>query len=57
MLCEDQGFFLEIANVIRGIGLNILRAVMELQEDKIWARFVVEVNTKFKNSKQCTKTT
>nr|KJB18934.1 hypothetical protein B456_003G076000 [Gossypium raimondii] len=42
MLCEDQGFFLEIANVIRGIGLNILRAVMELQEDKIWARFIVE---------------
>ncbi|KAG8496791.1 hypothetical protein CXB51_007960 [Gossypium anomalum] len=42
MLCEDQGFFLEIANVIRGIGLNILRAVMELQEEKIWARFIVE---------------
>ncbi|XP_022737633.1 uncharacterized protein LOC111290552 isoform X2 [Durio zibethinus] len=46
MLCEDQGFFLEIADVIRGNGLNILKGVMELQEDKIWARFIVEANKK-----------
>ncbi|XVE58129.1 hypothetical protein DITRI_Ditri04bG0145300 [Diplodiscus trichospermus] len=44
MLCEDRGFFLEIADVIRGFGLNILNGVMELQEDKIWARFIVEAN-------------
>ncbi|OMO79855.1 hypothetical protein CCACVL1_13376 [Corchorus capsularis] len=44
MLCEDRGFFLEIADVIRGFGLNILKGVMELQEDKIWARFMVEAN-------------
>ncbi|KAK6262695.1 hypothetical protein QUC31_008511 [Theobroma cacao] len=41
-LCEDRGLFLEIADVIRGFGLNILKGVMELQEDKIWARFMVE---------------
>ncbi|OMO81609.1 hypothetical protein COLO4_23492 [Corchorus olitorius] len=44
MLCEDRGFFLEIADVIRGFGLNILKGLMELQEDKIWARFMVEAN-------------
>lgn len=43
MLCEDQGFFLDIADVIKGFGLNILKGVMEVQEDKIWARFIVEV--------------
>ncbi|XWS38182.1 hypothetical protein CRYUN_Cryun19dG0108400 [Craigia yunnanensis] len=42
MLCEVQGFFLEIADIIRALGLNILKGVMELQEDKIWARFIVE---------------
>ncbi|XWS50139.1 hypothetical protein CRYUN_Cryun12cG0063100 [Craigia yunnanensis] len=44
MLCEDQGFFLEMADVIRALSLNILKGVMELQEDKIWARFIVEAN-------------
>ncbi|XP_038993564.1 transcription factor bHLH155-like isoform X2 [Hibiscus syriacus] len=44
MLCEDQGFLLEIAEVIRGFPLNILKGVMELQEDKIWARFIVEAD-------------
>ncbi|CAN6585813.1 unnamed protein product [Malus baccata var. baccata] len=42
MLCEKQGFFLEIADIIRGFGLNILKGVMESREDKIWARFIVE---------------
>ncbi|XP_012086654.1 transcription factor bHLH157 isoform X2 [Jatropha curcas] len=45
MLCEDRGFFLEIADVIRGFGLNILKGLMETREDKIWARFIVEANT------------
>ncbi|GLU17561.1 hypothetical protein SLE2022_339220 [Rubroshorea leprosula] len=46
MLCEDQGFFLEIADIIRGFGLNILKGVMEIREDKIWAHFIVEANKK-----------
>ncbi|KAF8379979.1 hypothetical protein HHK36_027446 [Tetracentron sinense] len=44
MLCEEQGFFLEIADIIRGFGLTILKGVMEAREEKIWARFVVEAN-------------
>lgn len=45
MLCEDQGFFLEIADLIKGFGLNILKGLMESRDDKIWARFIVEVYT------------
>ncbi|KAJ8760472.1 hypothetical protein K2173_015139 [Erythroxylum novogranatense] len=44
MLCEESGFFLEIADLIKGLGLTILRGVMEAQNDKIWARFAVEVS-------------
>lgn len=44
MLCEEQGFFLEIADVIRSFGLNILKGEMEARDSKIWARFVVVVN-------------
>lgn len=44
MLCEERGFFLEIADLIRGMGLTILKGVMEAQDDKIWARFAVEVS-------------
>lgn len=44
MLCEEQGFFLEIADIIRSFGLNILKGVMEVRENKIWARFIVEAN-------------
>ncbi|XP_044476679.1 transcription factor LHW-like [Mangifera indica] len=44
MLCEDRGFFLEIADIIRGFGLNIWKGIMEIREDKIWARFIVEGN-------------
>ncbi|KAJ1407475.1 hypothetical protein SESBI_24282 [Sesbania bispinosa] len=44
MLCEDRGFFLEIADLIRGLGLTILKGVMEAHNDKIWARFAVEAN-------------
>ncbi|KAM7531464.1 hypothetical protein LguiB_034874 [Lonicera macranthoides] len=42
MLCEEQGFFLEIVDIIQGFGLNILKGVMEACESKIWARFIVE---------------
>ncbi|KAE8682462.1 Transcription factor-related, putative isoform 2 [Hibiscus syriacus] len=44
MLCEERGFFLEIADIIRGMGLSILKGVMETRNDKIWARFAVEAN-------------
>ena len=43
MLCEERGFFLEIADMIRSYGLTILKGVMEIREDKIWGQFVVEV--------------
>ncbi|KAJ7952192.1 transcription factor bHLH [Quillaja saponaria] len=44
MLCEEQEFFLEIADIIRRFGLNILKGKMESRENKIWARFIVEAN-------------
>jgi hypothetical protein len=43
MLCEERGFFLEIADTIRGFGLTILKGLMELRDGKIMARFLVEV--------------
>jgi len=47
MLCEERGFFLEIADTIRGFGLTILKGLMELRDGKIMARFLVEVNKLF----------
>ncbi|KAL0908346.1 hypothetical protein M5K25_022835 [Dendrobium thyrsiflorum] len=44
MLCEERGVFLEIADLIRGLGLTILKGVMEARKNKIWARFAVEAN-------------
>ncbi|KAL8029572.1 hypothetical protein ABFX02_14G233100 [Erythranthe guttata] len=44
MLCEERGIFLEIADIIRGLGLTILRGLMETRDDKIWAHFIVEAN-------------
>ncbi|KAL5719040.1 hypothetical protein ACHQM5_011874 [Ranunculus cassubicifolius] len=44
MLCEERGYFLEIADTIRGFGLTILKGVMEIRDEKIWARFIVEAN-------------
>lgn len=43
MLCEERGLFLEIADIVRGLGLTILKGVMEARDDKVWARFAVEV--------------
>ncbi|KAL8535575.1 hypothetical protein ACS0TY_011271 [Phlomoides rotata] len=43
MLCEEQGLFLEIVDIIRGFGLSIHKGVMEVHEtNKIWAHFMVE---------------
>lgn len=36
--------FLEIAEIIRGFGLNILKGKMEVKDKKLWGRFIVEVN-------------
>jgi hypothetical protein len=36
---------LEIADFIKGLGLTILRGVMEARKNKIWARFTVEVSS------------
>jgi hypothetical protein len=44
LLCDDRGIFLEIADFIKGLGLTILRGVMEARKSKIWARFTVEAN-------------
>ncbi|XP_021767886.1 transcription factor bHLH157-like [Chenopodium quinoa] len=44
MLCEERGYFLEIADAVRGFGLTILKGVMEMRNDKIWAHFTVEGN-------------
>ncbi|KAF4351094.1 hypothetical protein F8388_013199 [Cannabis sativa] len=45
MLCEEHGLFLEIADMIRGFGLSILKGVMEVRENnKIWAHFIVEAS-------------
>lgn len=43
MLCEERGLFLEMADIIRGFGLNILKGVMEVRQSKVWSRFIVEV--------------
>ncbi|KAF5729779.1 transcription factor LHW [Tripterygium wilfordii] len=44
MLCEDKGFFLEIADIVRGFGLNILKGIMETRDDQIWAHFIVKTS-------------
>ncbi|CAN1275458.1 Transcription factor bHLH157 [Linum perenne] len=44
VLCNERVVFLEIANVIRGLELNILKGVMQNREDNTWAHFIVEVN-------------
>ena len=45
MFCEEKSHFLEIADVIRSLGLSILKGVMESRSEKTWARFIVEVLT------------
>lgn len=44
MVCDDRGLFLEIADIIRGFGLDILKGEMGVREGKIRARFIVEAN-------------
>lgn len=47
MLCNEHGLFLEIAQVIRGLELTILKGVMESRSDNMWAHFIVEVSRGF----------
>ncbi|KAG2302840.1 hypothetical protein Bca52824_031491 [Brassica carinata] len=43
MVCQENGDdFLEIAHVVRGLGLNILKGVMEKRHGRIWAHLIVE---------------
>ncbi|KAL2551070.1 uncharacterized protein Fot_12600 [Forsythia ovata] len=42
ILFEEQGSFLEIADIIRGFGLTILKGVMKIRETNMWAHFIVE---------------
>ncbi|KAL4287551.1 hypothetical protein AHAS_Ahas19G0197500 [Arachis hypogaea] len=44
LLCEEEGFSLELVDTIKGLGLNILKAKMETRNRKLWARFIVEAN-------------
>ncbi|MED6124803.1 hypothetical protein PIB30_062323 [Stylosanthes scabra] len=44
MLCEEQEISLELADTIKGLGLNILKAKIETGNTKLWARFIVEAN-------------
>ena len=43
MLCDEHGLFLEIAEVISGAELTILKGTMDLRSNKTWAHFIVEV--------------
>jgi len=44
MLCEDYEVFLEMAQVLKGLKVSILKGVLEHRSDKLWARFVIEVH-------------
>ncbi|KAJ8899892.1 hypothetical protein K2173_019595 [Erythroxylum novogranatense] len=47
MLCNDQILFLDIAQVIRGLNLTILKGVMENRSNNAWAHFIVEASKGF----------
>uniref|UniRef100_A0A2P2NL59 Uncharacterized protein MANES_09G095700 n=1 Tax=Rhizophora mucronata TaxID=61149 RepID=A0A2P2NL59_RHIMU len=42
VLCNEHVLFLEIAHVIRGLELTILKGVMENRSNNTWAHFIVE---------------
>ncbi|XP_023642850.1 transcription factor bHLH157 isoform X1 [Capsella rubella] len=44
MVCEERGEFLEIGEVVRGLGLKILKGVMETRKGQIWAHLIVQAN-------------
>ncbi|GAB2282267.1 hypothetical protein Dimus_016817 [Dionaea muscipula] len=42
LLCENYDHFLDIAEAIRGIGLNILKGTTDGHGDKTWMHFIIE---------------
>jgi len=46
MLCEDYEVFLEMAHVLKGLDVSILKGVLEHRSAKLWASFVIEVYIK-----------
>ncbi|KAI4324455.1 hypothetical protein MLD38_029944 [Melastoma candidum] len=47
MLCNEHGLFLEIAEVLRRLELDIVRGTTEARRDNTWASFVVEASKGF----------
>mgnify|MGYP000093613234 FL=1 len=43
VVCEQTGMIKEIEKTFKKLHLVVLRGIMEARDDKIWARFVVEV--------------
>ena len=54
MLCDEKGCFLEIVDIIQGVGLTILKGMMEVRVNQIWARVIVEaqVNIELKDGEE-----
>jgi len=44
MLCEDYEVFLEMAHVLKGLDVSILKGVLEHRSAKLWASFVIEAS-------------
>ncbi|OAY78161.1 Transcription factor LHW [Ananas comosus] len=43
MLCKEYGLFLEVARIIKGLQLTILKGVLESRsDDNLWAHFIIE---------------
>ncbi|KAI4302684.1 hypothetical protein MLD38_038404 [Melastoma candidum] len=47
MMCNEHGLFLEIAEVLQRLELNIIRGSTEARADVTWASFVVEASKGF----------
>ncbi|XP_065852755.1 transcription factor LHW-like [Euphorbia lathyris] len=47
VLCNDDGVFLEVADIIHGLHLTILKGVQESRSGNTWARYIVEVSDGF----------
>ncbi|KAF0931496.1 hypothetical protein E2562_004617 [Oryza meyeriana var. granulata] len=47
MLCEEYGVFLEIAHVLKGLEVSILKGLLESRSDELWARFVIQTSQGF----------
>ncbi|KAL5198281.1 hypothetical protein ABZP36_001793 [Zizania latifolia] len=47
MVCEEYGLFLEIAHVLKGLEVSILKGLLESRSDKLWARFVIQASQGF----------